>query len=119
MMREAAHREGEVGPKFVPEPKTARVARGFFLCFHAAELDAGRPLRGVARQSGSLEVVRAQLNVTPEFLVHLALERRAAENVTHFHADTIEECCHTDSGVASSAAVMPATTCSQLERSAR
>src|SRR5690348_11773079 len=119
MVSDAAHREREVGAELLPQPQPARVARRFLLRFDTAELDTGRTLGGVARQAAPLEVVGAMLDVAPELLVHLTLERRAAEEVADSRADAADERPHNDLGVARSAAVMPATTCSQLERSVR
>ena len=80
-MPEAARRELDVGAELPPQTQSARVPRRLFLRFHAAELGARRTLRGVPRQAAPLEVVRTMLDVAPELLVHLALERRAADEV--------------------------------------
>src|SRR2546423_1778860 len=119
MVREAARRELDVGAELLPETQSARVARRLLLRFHAAELGAGRTLRSLPRQAAPLEVVRTMVDVAPELLIHLALERRAADEVAYYRPGAADTCSHSDSGVARSAAVMLATTCSQLERSSR
>src|SRR5689334_13752549 len=108
----APRRERDIRPQLLPEPQAARVARRFLLCFDTAELDACRTQRGLGRHPAPCEIVGAQLDVAPELLVHVALERRAVEHVPEDGADTADEHVHIESGVASRAAVIPATTCS-------
>src|SRR6185437_12437161 len=95
------------------------IARGFLLRLHAPELDARRALGDIAREPAPLEVVGAMLEMALELVVHLALDRGRGEQAARDGAEAGEARVHSDSGVARSAAVMPATTCSQLDRSSR
>ncbi len=126
-MRDAAGSEGDVGANLVPRAEAACFARGVLLSLDPAEFDARRALGDLSRESAPLEVVRTMRDVAPELVVHLALERPPADEVTKHRSCATDHGgesggdggAHSDSGVARSAAVMPATVCSQLERSSR
>ncbi len=92
-MRDAAGREGDVGAKLVPGAEAACVARRVLLRLDPAELDARRALGDLSRESAPLEVVRTMRDVAPEFVVHLALERAPADEVTQHRS------CATDQAV--------------------
>src|SRR5690348_626281 len=113
MVADAAHRERDIGSQLFPRAQRARVTRRLLLRFDAAELDARGTLGGVACQAAPLEIVCAVEDMAPVLLVHLALQRGAIEEVTQDRASAVHEYSHNVPGVARSAAVMPATTCSQ------
>ena len=119
MMTDTARRKRNVGAQLLPEAQPACVTCRVFLCFDAPELGARRTVGFCARQSAPLEVIRAMLNMASVFLVHFPLDRRAIEKTTEDRANAMNARSHSVSVVARSAAVMPATTCCQLERSAR
>jgi hypothetical protein len=119
MVTETARGEPDVRVQLAPRAPAAHVARRFLLRFHPPELDSCGALGGLARQPSPLEVRGAQLDVGSELLVHLALVRRTAKEMADDGTKAIQTRRHRESGVARSAAVMPATTCSQLERSSR
>src|SRR4051812_23069049 len=119
MVDDAARRECNVGAELVPCSQPARVARRLLLRLDPSELDACRALSVFARQPASFQIVRAKRDVASKFGVHVVLHRGSAENASRKGADAQQKVAHNDSGVASNAAVMPATMCSQLDRSSR
>src|SRR5579884_2447658 len=119
MAPESARREDDVAADLLPPLDAARVARRLLLRFHAAELDSRRTLGRFARHAAPLEIVRAELDVARELVVHVALERVAADEMASECTNAPYKKSHSDAEVARRAAVIPATTCSQLERSSR
>ena len=84
-----------------------------------AEFDTRGALGGFTRHPASLEIVGAVLDVTSKLVVHLALERRAMEEIPADGAKPADYSSHIESAVALSAAVMPAVRRSQPVNSLR
>ena len=84
---DAAHGIAEVGGTLVEEPHAERGAAVFLLRLDRAELDPRAPARLCWSHTAADEIVGERVDMEPEFVGHLAFERRAAKNSVKPHAD--------------------------------
>jgi len=119
VVHDPAECERDVGAKLVPESHATRIARRVLLRFDAAELHTRGAFRLMSRQTGSLEVLGAQIDVVLKLGIHLAFIIASPDDVASECAHTGQGIAHIDSVVARSAAVIPATTSSHIDRSSR